>query len=296
MQNKTQVKKKKDFKTVIFIHIITSIAIIIITYYVTHTIDAVDKKIHQAAIEGLDTINLPSHILFQEEIKESQWSPEPIPDNNRQYKDKILNQKMVLNKSLKLEEKCLLLVYARAHSLIDTLKLTEFHRLCAHSCAGHGIHHSHGFVSTTIFIDDILSAGNSADISDSLKPTLSVSVFYAYVLEPGNYKIRVESIFYGFLSQPYCSANIIGERMEAIELKDLLNESKETVKKPGNSLISNSYRSIEKDKNGRLKPSVTPPRGIEKEQSAQTGCALNGAGSPGSRSASSDRTGLTPAR
>jgi len=130
----------------------------------------IDKKAEEKINLKLEKIKLPSAVLFHEEIKECHDIPEPIKDKFLRHhpSDKILNQKKIYRKCIKIEEKALLRIESNAGSFIDPMIL-EHYQTVPHQYRPVGI------LINRILIDEIKMAGETQAAVPPLSPELSSS-------------------------------------------------------------------------------------------------------------------------
>ncbi len=217
--------KKKIFRKNTVTSIIITFAFLIGSVVIGRLIEKLHDKTNEIVDAKLEKINIPSPIVYYEKIDKGHVIHNPIKDNQRRYGDEIIDQKEIITRCVKLEHKTLLTISSDAVSYIDTVKLNKYgKRNQAGGCK------KIGYILTRIFIDGIRLTGESESAYDEFIPELSASCSFAVELKPETYKIRVETLYCGYLARPKTTAVISGIRAEPINLKDLLKSALEKEK------------------------------------------------------------------
>jgi hypothetical protein len=155
-----------------------------------------------------------------------------------------------------LEHKTLLTISSDAVSYIDTVKLNKYgkHRQTG-GCK------KIGYILTRIFIDGDRLTGESESAYDEFIPGLSASCSFSVLLKPETYKIRVETLYCGYLARPKTTVVISGIRAEPINLKDLLKSAQEKEKSRVFLDINSKEKSqtFEEYKTVGIQPAVAGP-------------------------------------
>jgi hypothetical protein len=248
--------KKKLFRKNTMMSIIITIAFLIGGVVLGRLIEKFHDKTNEIIDAKLEKIVIPSPVVYYEKIDHGNVTHNPIKDNQRRYGDEIIDQKEVITSCFKLEHKTLLTISSDAVSYIDTVKLNKYGRQRqAGGCK------KIGYILTRIFIDGDRLTGESESAYDEFIPGLSASCCFSVELKPETYKIRVETIYCGYLARPKTTVVIYGIRAEPINLKDLLKSSQEKekrraflyIKSKKNSQTFESYKSV------GIQPAVAGP-------------------------------------
>jgi hypothetical protein len=268
--------KKKLFRKNIITSIIITIAFLIVSVVFGRLIEKYREEMKEIVDTKLEKITIPSSTVFYEKIENGHITHNPIKDNQRRYGDEIIDQKEIITSCVNLEKKTLLTISSDAVSYIDTVKLNKY-----------GIHHQArgckkiGYILTRIFIDGDRLAGESESAYDEFIPELSASCSFSVELKPETYKIRVETLYCGYLARPKTTVVISGIRAESINLKDLLKSIHNKAKSRTFLHIKSKVptQTFDRYKTAGIQPAVAGPavnwnheaQNAKKKQSASPG-------------------------
>jgi hypothetical protein len=217
--------EKKLFRKNTVMSIIITIGFLIFSVICGRLIDKLFEKTNEIFDAKLEKITIPSPVVYYEKIDRGNVTHNPIKDNQHRYGDEIIDQKEVITRCIKFEHKTLLTISSDAVSYIDTVKLNKYGR---HRQAG-GCKKI-GYILTRIFIDGDRLTGESESTYDEFIPGLSASCSFSVELKAETYKIRVETLYCGYLARPKTTVVISGILAEPVNLKDLIKSAKEKEK------------------------------------------------------------------
>jgi hypothetical protein len=236
--------------------IIITIAFLIGSVVIGRLIEKFHDKTNEIIDAKLENIVIPSPIVFYEKIEKGNVIHNPIKDNQRRYGDEIIDQKEVITRCIKFEHKALLTISSDAVSYIDTVKLNKYGRQRqAGGCK------KIGYILTRIFIDGDRLTGESESAYDEFIPELSASCSFSVELKAETYKIRVETLYCGYLARPKTTVVISGILAGPVNLRDLLKSAQEKekrrvfldIKSKEKSQTFESYKSV------GIQPAVAGP-------------------------------------
>jgi hypothetical protein len=217
--------KKKLFRKNTFMSIIITIAFLIGGVVLGRLIEKFHDKTNEIIDAKLENIVIPSPVVYYDKIEKGNVIHNPLKDNQRRYGDEIIDQKEIITRCVKLEHKTLLTISSDAVSYIDTIKLNKYGRQRqAGGCK------KIGYILTRIFIDGDRLTGESESAYDEFIPGLSASCCFSVELKPETYKIRVETLYCGYLARPKTTVVISVILAGPVSLKDLVKYAQEKEK------------------------------------------------------------------
>jgi hypothetical protein len=260
-------EKKSIFKNHTFMSIFITIVCSIVFVALQVLVKTIKEKNKEIVKDIISNIVITSAIESYEKIDQGEVVYHPIKDRHLRYGEEIISQKEVISRCIKVKNKTVLMISSHVVSYIDAIKLNK-----------HGLRNPSGgfkeigYISTRILFEEIRRSGDSDHAHNRYIPELSASCSFPIELEPGiTYKVRVESIYCGYLARPRTTVVLTEIGAEDSSLLELLESSEDNKRSVFLDIeVKDKNQTFDLNKPGGIQPAVAGPT-VNRNKEAQKG-------------------------